>query len=271
MHIDGTSRQYVTAAGERPITRRLLPRRSYRDENGRPRNETLANLSALPNNAIAALRLALKGAALVDAESTFDVERSVPHGDVTAAHVMAEKLGLRPLLGPGEGYRLCPGRVPGGAAEIEIVDGPQVGRGHEPGVRSRDFRGLCGVRVRGNGLAPGAEEGIEGKLARKHLRDGRMAMYDLSSSWVDEEKCELADFGYSRDGKRGKQVEYGLMTDPEGRPVGIDVFRGNTSDAESFKTAIGKARSDFGLKDIVFVGDCGMIRSRKPASRNCGN
>ena len=80
-------------------------RRSYRDENGKPRNETLANLSALPDNAIAALKLALKGATLVDAESVFDVERSVPHGNVAAVHVMAEKLGLRSLLGPIEELR----------------------------------------------------------------------------------------------------------------------------------------------------------------------
>jgi hypothetical protein len=100
VHIDDTSRHYTTAAGERRSTRCILLRRSYRDENGKPRNETLANLSALPDNAIAALRLALKGAALVDAESAFDVERSVPHGNAAAAHVMAGKLGLRALLGP---------------------------------------------------------------------------------------------------------------------------------------------------------------------------
>ena len=100
MHIDDTSRQYVTAGGERRITRCLLLRRSYRDENGKPRNETLANLSALPDNAITALKLALKGATLVDAESVFDAERSIPHGNVAAAHVMAGKLGLRSLLGP---------------------------------------------------------------------------------------------------------------------------------------------------------------------------
>ncbi len=100
MHIDDTSRQYTTAGGERRATRCFLLRRSYRGENGKPRNETLANLSVLPDNAIAALRLALKGATLVDAESFFEVERSVPHGNVAAAHIMAEKLGLRSLLGP---------------------------------------------------------------------------------------------------------------------------------------------------------------------------
>lgn len=100
MHIDDTSRHYTTAGGDRRATRCLPLRRSHRDENGKPRNETLANLSDLPDNAIAALRLSLKGATLVDAESVFEVERSIPHGNVAAAHVMAERLGLRALLGP---------------------------------------------------------------------------------------------------------------------------------------------------------------------------
>jgi len=269
MHIDDTSRQYVTAAGERRITRCLLLRRSYRDENGKPRNETLANLSALPDNAIAALRLALKGAALVDAESAFDVERSVPHGDVAAAHVMAEKLGLRPLLGPAcrerdIAYALVVSRAVRPKSKLSTV------RWWDGDTTLASDLGISGARADDVYAAMDwllAQKGkIEGKLARKHLREGGIAMYDLSSSRVDGEKCELADFGYSRDGKRGrKQIEYGLMTDPEGRPVGIDVFRGNTSDAESFKTAISKARDDFGLKDIVFVGDRGMITKTRIA------
>ena len=100
MHIDNASRQYVTAGGERRISRCFLLRRSFRDQNGRPRNETLANLSALPDHVIAALGKTLKGAALVDAEDALEVERSVPHGNAAAAHVMASKLGLRALLGP---------------------------------------------------------------------------------------------------------------------------------------------------------------------------
>jgi transposase len=269
MHIDDTSRQYVTAAGERRITRCLLLRRSYRDENGKPRNETLANLSALPDNAIAALRLALKGAALVDAESAFDVERSVPHGDVAAAHVVAEKLGLRPLLGPAcrerdIAYALVVSRAVRPKSKLSTV------RWWDGDTTLASDLGISGARADDVYAAMDwllAQKGkIEGKLARKHLREGGIAMYDLSSSWVDGEKCELADFGYPRDGKRGrKQIEYGLMTDPEGRPVGIDVFRGNTSDAESFKTAISKARDDFGLKDIVFVGDRGMITKTRIA------
>src|SRR5512140_376613 len=105
MHIDNASRQYVNGNGERHTTTCYLLRRSYRDGNGKPRNETLANLTGLPEKAISALRLALKGATLVDAESVFSVERSVPHGNVAAAHIMAGKLGLRPLLGPASPHR----------------------------------------------------------------------------------------------------------------------------------------------------------------------
>jgi Transposase DDE domain len=269
MHIDDTSRQYVTAAGERRITRCLLLRRSYRDENGKPRNETLANLSALPDSAIAALRLSLKGATLVDAESEFDVERSVPHGDVAAAHVMAEKLGLRPLLGPAcrerdIAYALILSRAVRPKSKLSTV---RWWGGDTTLASDLGISGACTDDVYAAMDWLMAQKGkIEGKLARRHLREGGLAMYDLSSSWVDGEKCELAAFGYSRDGKRGrKQIEYGLMTDPEGRPVGIDVFRGNTSDAESFKTAISKARKDFGLKEIVFVGDRGMITKTRIA------
>jgi hypothetical protein len=100
MHIDNASRQYKTAGGEKRTSRCYLLRRSYRDEQGRPRNETLANLSALPDQVIEALGKMLAGATLVDAGEAFEVERSVPHGDVAAAHLMASRLGLAELLGP---------------------------------------------------------------------------------------------------------------------------------------------------------------------------
>jgi len=270
MHIDDTSRHYTTAGGERRTTRCLLLRRSYRDENGKPRNETLANLSALPDNAIAALRLALKGATLVDAESAFDVERSVPHGNAAAAHVMAGKLGLRSLLGPP-----CP--------ERDIAYALIISRTVRPGSK------LSTVRWWNAGdttLAPdlgvdnaatddvyaamdwllAQQKKIEGKLAKRHLREGGTAMYDLSSSWVEGAQCELAAFGYSRDAKRGRmQIEYGLLTDPDGRPVSIDLFKGNTADATAFKTAVSKVRDDFGLEELVFVGDRGMITKTRIA------
>jgi hypothetical protein len=270
MHIDDTSRQYMTAGGERRVTRCLLLRRSYRDENGKPRNETLANLSALPDNAIAALRLALKGATLVDAESVFDVERSVPHGNAAAAHVMAGKLGLRSLLGPPGperdiAYALIISRAIRPKSKLSTVRWWNAG----------DTTLAADLGVAGAGTDEVyeamdwllAQKGkIEKKLARRHLREGGIAMYDLSSSWVEGTCCELAAFGYSRDGKRGRaQIEYGLLTDPEGRPVGIDLFKGNTADAIAFKTAVDKTRKDFGLKQLVFVGDRGMITKTRIA------
>lgn len=100
MHIDNAGRQYTTVDGERRAYPCHLLRRSFRDERGRPRKETLANLSALPSEAIDVLRKVLKGKTLVDADVVFETERSVPHGDVAAAHVMASRLGLRTLLGP---------------------------------------------------------------------------------------------------------------------------------------------------------------------------
>jgi hypothetical protein len=270
MHVDDTSRQYVTAGGEQRVTRCLLLRRSYRDGNGKPRNETLANLSALPDNAIAALRLALKGATLVDAESVFDVERSVPHGNAAAAHVMAGKLGLRSLLGPPGperdiAYALIISRAIRPKSKLSTVRWWNAG----------DTTLAADLGVAGAGTDEVyeamdwllAQKGkIEKKLARRHLREGGIAMYDLSSSWVEGARCELAAFGYSRDGKRGRaQIEYGLLTDPEGRPVGIDLFKGNTADATAFKTAVDKTRKDFGLKQLVFVGDRGMITKTRIA------
>ncbi len=270
MHIDDTSRQYVTAGGERHVTRCLLLRRSYRDENGKPRNETLANLSALPDNAIAALRLALKGAALVDAESAFEVERSVPHGNVAAAHVMAERLGLRSILGPPSkdrdiAYALILSRAVRPKSKLSTVRWWNAGDTTLAADLGVAGAGTDDVYEAMDWLL--AQKGkIEKKLARRHLKEGGIAMYDLSSSWVEGSCCELAAFGYSRDGKRGRaQIEYGLLTDPEGRPVGIDLFKGNTADAIAFKTAIGKVRKDFGLEELVFVGDRGMITKTRIA------
>ena len=264
MHIDDTSRHYVTAGGERRTTRCLLLRRSYRDENGKPRNETLANLSALPDNAIAALRLALKGGTLVEAGSAFEVERSVPHGNAAAAHVMAEKLGLRSLLGPpctdrDIAYALILSRAVRPKSKLSTVRWWNAG----DTTLAADL-GVAGAATDDVYDAMDwllAQKGkIEKKLARRHLKEGGIAMYDLSSSWVEGTQCELAAFGYSRDGKRGRaQIEYGLLTDPDGRPVGIDLFKGNTADAVAFTTAVDKVRKDFGLKELVFVGDRGMI------------
>src|SRR6266487_3328974 len=264
MHVDQAGRHYMTLGGERRSYPTYLLRRSYRDEQGRPRKETLANLTGLPPESIAALRATLKGRILVDAEAAFEVERSVPHGDVAAAHVMASRLGLRELLGPA-------------CRERDIAYALIVSRAVRPESKLSTARWWeDGDTTLGTDLSVAgastdeiyaamdwlvARQGeIEKKLAARHLSPGGIAMFDLSSSWVEGSSCELAAFGHSRDGKRGrKQIEYGLLTDRQGRPVAVEVFAGNTSDPESFKTAITRVRTDFGIERLIMVGDRGMI------------
>jgi hypothetical protein len=251
---DGTIREY----------RSHLLRRSFRDERGRPRKETLANLSALPDTAVEAVRKVLKGETVVSAGDTFQVDRSAAHGNVAAAHVMAQKLGLEKLLGPAGrqrdiAYALILSRALRPASKLSTACWWQSG----DTTLATDF-GLADcpaddIYAAMDWLVSRQPE-IEKRLAALHLEAGGIAMFDLSSSWVEGSSCELADFGHSRDGKRGRrQIEYGLLTDPAGRPVAVEVFKGNTSDAESFKTAITRVRDNFSLENLIMVGDRGMI------------
>ena len=264
MHVDQAGRHYTTSSGERRAYPTYLLRHSFRDEDGRPRKETLANLTGLPEESIAALRATLRGRVLVDAEDGFEVERSVPHGDVAAAHVMASRLGLRALLGPAcrdrdVAYALILSRAVRPESKLSTArwwqDGDTtLGTDLKVADASTDevYAAMDWLTSR--------QRGIEKKLAARHLAPGGIAMFDLSSSWVEGSQCELAAFGHSRDGKRGrKQIEYGLLTDPVGRPVAVEVLAGNTADPESFKTAITRVRGDFGIERLIMVGDRGMI------------
>jgi hypothetical protein len=268
MHIDQAGRQYTTVDGQRRAYPCHLLRRSFRDEQGKPRKETLANLSALPPEAIDALRAVLKGAIMVDADVAFETERSVPHGDVAAAHVMATRLGLRKLLGPAGrerdiAYALILSRAVAPKSKLSTVRWWWTGDttlGTDLGVADAStdevYTAMDWLFAR--------QRGIEAQLAARHLCAGGIAMFDLSSSWVEGRQCELAAFGHSRDGKRGRpQIEYGLLTCPAGRPVAIEVFAGNTSDAISFKTAVARVRDDFGIEKIILVGDRGMITTTR--------
>jgi hypothetical protein len=264
MHVDQAGRHYMTAGGERRSYPTYLLRRSYRDEQGRPRKETLANLTGLPPESIEALRATLRGRMLVDAEAAFEVQRSVPHGDVAAAHVMASRLGLRELLGPAcperdLGYALILSRAVRPKPKLATVRwwaGGDTTLGADLGVAGASTDEIYAAM---DWLVSRQRE-IEKKLAVRHLAEGGIAMFDLSSSWVEGSCCELAAFGHSRDGKRGRrQVGYGLLTDPAGRPVAVEVFPGNTADPESFKTAITRVRGDFGIDRLIMAGDRGMI------------
>jgi hypothetical protein len=264
MHVDQAGRHYMTVGGERRSYPTYLLRRSYRDEQGRPRKETLANLTGLPPESIEALRATLKGRMLVDAEAAFEVERSVPHGDVAAAHVLACRLGLRGLLGPAcrerdVAYALVLSRAVRPSPKLATArwwaDGDTT-LGADLGVAGASTDEIYAAMD----WLTARQRQIEKQLAARHLAAGGIAMFDLSSSWVEGSCCELAAFGHSRDGKRGrKQVEYGLLTDPAGRPVAVEVFAGNTPGPESFKTAITRVRGDFGIDRLIMVGDRGMI------------
>jgi hypothetical protein len=110
----------------------------------------------------------------------------------------------------------------------------------------------------------GRQDSIEAALARRHLAPGGRVLYDLSSSWVEGSHCPLAARGHSRDAKMGKaQIEYGLTCDPEGRPVAVQVFAGNTADPTAFISAAATVKERFGLKDVVMVGDRGMITAAR--------
>jgi len=206
----------------------------------------------------------LAGATLVDAGEAFEVERSVPHGNVAAAHVMASSLGLRSLLGPAGrqrdvAYALIVSRAVRPESKLSTARWWQAGDttlGADLGVAGATTDEVYQAM---DWLVSRQRE-IERQLAARHLSEGGIAMFDLSSSWVEGSCCDLAAYGYSRDGKRGrKQIEYGLLTDRQGRPVAVEVFPGSTSDPESFKTAITRIRADFGIGRLIMVGDRGMI------------
>ena len=264
MHVDTIRSHQKAADGTVREYRSHLLRHSFRDEQGRPRKETLANLTALPDAAVEAIRKVLRGETVVSADDTFTVERSVSHGNAAAACVMAVQLGLRDLLGPAcrerdIAYALIVSRAIRPESKLSTV----AWWGSGDTTIGADL-GVAGATTDEAYAAmdwlEGRQRQIEKRLAARHLEPGGIAMFDLSSSWVEGSHCELAAFGHSRDGKRGRQqIEYGLLTDPEGRPVAVEVFAGNTSDPVSFKTAVSRVRDDFGITSMIMVGDRGMI------------
>jgi transposase len=250
------------------VYRRDLLRRSYRDEQGRPQKETLANLSALPDAAVVALRKVLSGVALVDPAETFEIERALSHGGVAAVHAMAVKLDVKKLLGPDcrerdLAYALVISRVLHPKSKLSTLgwwNDTTLGMDLAVADASSDdvYAAMDWLGER--------QEAIEVALAKRHLGTGGTAMFDLSSSWLEGRCCELGAFGYSRDKKRGlKQIEYGLLTDDSGRPIAIKVFPGSTSDTKAFIEAVDLVTNKFGLTELVMVGDRGMITNARIA------
>ena len=261
------SRQVRKSGDEREYVSHLL-RHTYR-EGGKVRHQTLANLSALPEEAVAAVRAVLAGRPLLEAETELEVARSLRHGDAAAVWAQAHALGLPGLLGPA-------GRSRDLALALIVA---RVLRPRSKLATTRWFADSTlgadlGVADVGTDEVYAAmdwllarQDRIEAGLAGRHLYEGSMVLFDLSSSWVEGRRCPLAARGYSRDGKRNRaQIEYGLLTDAAGRPVAVRVFPGNTADPTAFTAAVDAVRDKFGLREVIMVGDRGMITAARIAA-----
>jgi hypothetical protein len=265
---------YVDKEGRRRDYSSAYLRRTYRSE-GKVKNETVANLSSLPDHVIDLIDAGLKGRQLVPAGEAVTITRSLPHGHVAAVHALARELGLPALLGPAGRPRdlalaLVISRVVAPGSKLSTLTWwADTTLGADLGVDGASTDDIYAAMD----WLEHRQDAIEAGLARRHLapeaNPARMALFDLSSSWMEGRRCPLAARGYSRDGKKGRlQIEYGLLTDPAGRPVAVRVFPGNTGDPAAFTQITEVVRDKFGLRDMVMVGDRGMITSARIRALN---
>lgn len=268
VHVATTKR---TRNGKVYVTHLL--RRSYR-EGGKVKHQTLGNLSHLPPDLIETIRRRLRGDE-GPAGGDFEIVRSLPHGHVTAVLGTLRNIGLDTMIGS----RPC--------AERTLVLAMIVARIVAPRSKLATSRALveetasCSL-VWELGLDQwetppdqhdlyaamdwllARQRRIENKLAKKHLHDGTLVLYDVSSSFYTGRHCPLAKFGHSRDGKKGfPQIVYGLLCNAEGCPVAVEVFEGNMADPNTLQSQINKIRTRFGIARVVLVGDRGMITKRR--------
>jgi DDE family transposase len=239
-----------------------LLRRSYR-EGGVVKKETVANLSHLPDEVIELIRAALRGQRVVVAEEALQVERSLPAGHVEAALAMARRLGLGRLLArqPSRERALCLAmivqRVLGPGSKLAMSGAfAQSTLAAELGVEDADedelYAALDWLLAR--------QQRVEQTLARRHLGEGALVLYDVSSSYFEGHSCPLAQLGYSRDGRRGTpQIVYGLLCDRRGCPVAVEVFAGSLHDDKTLPAQLDKLRERFRLKSVIVVSDRGMV------------
>jgi Transposase DDE domain len=278
MHVARIRSRHVNKAGEERVYESALLRRTFRD-GGKVRHDTLANLSPLPGRVVDLIEASLKGTRFVPAGEAATVVRSRPHGHVAAVWAQAKALGVPALLGPAGRDRdlalaLVIARVVEPASKLATTCWwADTTLGADLGVADASTDEVYAAMD----WLTGRQDAIEATLAARHLapraNPAGMALFDLSSSWVEGTHCPLAARGYSRDGKKGKpQIEYGLLTDPAGRPVAVRVFAGDTADPAAFTDAVATVRDKFGLTELVMVGDRGMITSaRIDALREAGD
>ncbi|MEN0051879.1 MAG: IS1634 family transposase, partial [Bacteroidota bacterium] len=258
---------YIERIPNRNSPPAVLLRESYR-EGGKVRKRTLANLSKLPSETVDDLKILLKGGkAVKDLEETFKILRSRPHGHVAGTLGSLRKLGLHNLIDDSNS------RV------RRLIEAMIVARIINPASKLATARGLDGDTFFSSlgevlGLEGADEdelylamdfllerqEKIENHLAKIHLKEGCLVLYDVSSTYLEGKACPLAKYGYNRDKKRGKlQIVFGLLCNDKGCPIAVEVFEGNTSDPKTFTNQIEKVRSRFGIERVVWVGDRGMI------------
>jgi transposase len=247
--------------GDREYHSHLL-RRSYR-EGDKVKKETLANLSHLPPELIELIRGFLRGERYLARDQALEIERSLPAGHVEAALAMARRLELQRLIE----------REP--SRERDLVLAMVVQRVLAPGSKLETARALSRSTLAAELAVENADQDdlyramdwllerqarIEDRLARRHLRDGELVLYYISSSYFEGRSCPLAELGYSRDGKRGTpQIVFGLLADREGRPVCVEVFEGSLHDDKTLPAQLDKLRRRFKLKRVVVVSDRGMV------------
>lgn len=262
---------YVTVIPNRSSPPAILLRESYR-EAGKTKNRTLANLSGWPSDRIELLRAVLRGDKLLPADQVVQIERALPHGHVLAALATARRAGLEALL-PRRGsqrkrdlaYGLIIARLLEPAAKLATA------RMLDPATASHslgDMLGLGGVSA--NEVYAtldwlGKEQDfIETTLARRHLKEGALLLYDVTSTYLEGRCCELAKHGYSRDHRRDRpQLVVGLMCAADGCPIAVEVFEGNTADPSTLSAQIDKLKQKFKLRRVVMVGDRGMLTSAR--------
>ena len=255
----------------------VLLRESFRDDQGRSQKRTLANLSKLPSVVIEGLKAMLKGGIVVGTDpASLRIERALPHGHVAAALGTVRKIALDRLIlstaKDATSRRFCDLVV---AMIVDRLIAPRSKLGFVRAVDEASATSSLGVTL---GLGPVREREaydaldwlldrqprIEAGLARRHLKDGVLVLYDVSSSYVEGRHCPLARHGYSRDHRGDRlQIVYGLLCTRDGLPVAVEVFDGNTADPATLTNQVSKLKQRFGLARVVLVGDRGMITSAR--------
>jgi hypothetical protein len=257
---------YIDIVPNRSSPPAYLLRESYRDGT-KVGKRTLANLSSLPREQIELLRAVLRGDRLVPADEGVEIVRALPHGHVLAALGTARRIRLERLLPRGAARRVNLALALIVARLIDPASKLATARALDETTALHSLGATLGLgRVTAKEVYAtldwlgAAQESIEGALARRHLSAGMLLLYDVTSTWLEGRCCELAQFGYSRDGRRDKlQIVVGLMCAADGCPIAVEVFDGNTGDPATLAAQIDKLKQRFGVKRVVLVGDRGMI------------